>query len=31
MDDGESKPSRWNTLGALCVLHWFAHDWDAPG
>jgi hypothetical protein len=24
MDDGEGKPSRWNTLRALRVLHWFA-------
>jgi hypothetical protein len=25
MDDGEGKPSRWNTLRALRVLDWFAH------
>jgi len=24
MEDGEGKPSRWNTLRALRVLHWFA-------
>jgi hypothetical protein len=24
MDDGEGKPSRWNTLRALRVLNWFA-------
>ena len=24
MDDGEGKPSRWNTLRALRVLDWFA-------
>jgi hypothetical protein len=24
MDDGESKPSRWNTLRAMRVLDWFA-------
>jgi hypothetical protein len=24
MDDGEGQPSRWNTLRALRVLHWFA-------
>ena len=24
MDDGEGRPSRWNTLRALRVLHWFA-------
>ncbi len=23
-DDGEGKPSRWNTLRAMRVLHWFA-------
>ncbi len=26
MDDGEGKPSRWNTLRALRVLDWFAHE-----
>jgi hypothetical protein len=25
MDDGEGKPSRWNTLRAMRVLDWFAH------
>ena len=24
MEDGEGKPSRWNTLRAMRVLHWFA-------
>jgi hypothetical protein len=24
MDDGEGKPSRWNTLRAMRVLDWFA-------
>jgi hypothetical protein len=26
MEDGEGKPSRWNTLRALRVLDWFAQD-----
>ena len=26
MDDGEGKPSRWNTLRALRVLDWFAQS-----
>jgi len=25
MEDGEGKPSRWNTLRALRVLDWYAH------
>ena len=25
MDDGEGKPSRWNTLRAMRVLEWFGH------
>jgi hypothetical protein len=25
LDDGEGKPSRWNTLRAMRVLDWFAH------
>ncbi len=25
MDDGEGKPSRWNTLRAMRVLDWFGH------
>ncbi|HLO36158.1 MAG TPA: hypothetical protein VK194_08750 [Candidatus Deferrimicrobium sp.] len=25
MEDGEGRPSRWNTLRALRVLDWFAH------
>jgi hypothetical protein len=25
MEDGEGKPSRWNTLRAMRVLDWFAH------
>ncbi len=25
MDDGDGKPSRWNTLRAMRVLDWFAH------
>lgn len=25
MDEGEGKPSRWNTLRAMRVLDWFAH------
>jgi hypothetical protein len=25
MDDGEGRPSRWNTLRAMRVLRWFAH------
>jgi hypothetical protein len=24
MDDGEGRPSRWNTLRAMRVLDWFA-------
>jgi len=24
MDDGEGKPSRWNTLRALRMLDWYA-------
>jgi hypothetical protein len=23
MDEGEGKPSRWNTLRAMRVLHWY--------
>jgi hypothetical protein len=26
MDEGEDKPSRWNTLRALRVLNWAAHS-----
>jgi hypothetical protein len=26
MEDGEGKPSRWNTLRAMRVLDWFAQD-----
>jgi hypothetical protein len=26
MDDGEGRPSRWNTLRAMRVLDWFAPD-----
>ena len=25
MDDGEGKPSRWNTLRAMRVLDWYEH------
>jgi len=24
IEDGEGEPSRWNTLRAMRVLHWFA-------
>src|SRR4029079_405930 len=27
-DEGEARPSRWNTLRALCVLRW--HDQAVP-
>jgi hypothetical protein len=30
MDDGEGKPSRWNTLRALRVLDWFKAGVSAP-
>jgi len=26
MDEGEGRPSRWNTLRALRVLNWFRRD-----
>ena len=26
MDESEGQPSRWNTLRALRVLHWFERD-----
>jgi hypothetical protein len=26
MDEGEGKPSRWNTLRAMRVLDWYEHD-----
>jgi len=26
MDEGEGRPSRWNTLRALRVLNWFQRD-----
>jgi hypothetical protein len=26
MDEGEGKPSRWNTLRAMRVLDWFKED-----
>jgi hypothetical protein len=29
MDEGEGKPSRWNTLRALRVLRWYGHS-DLP-
>ena len=25
MDEGEGKPSRWNTLRAMWVLDWYEH------
>jgi len=28
MDDGEGKPSRWNTLRAMRVLDWFGSGID---
>ena len=31
MDDGEGKPSRWNTLRALRVLEWARAGVSAPG
>jgi hypothetical protein len=29
-DEGEGKPSRWNTLRALRVLHWYSGGNERP-
>ena len=29
LEDGDGRPSRWNTLRALRVLRWYAHSADA--
>ena len=31
MDDGEGKPSRWNTLRAMRVLDWFGQRGQGYG